>query len=118
MPDTALSEQEVRDRYRRLQTKVREYRQEALRCRKIASMLANARGTKAVLAGVYPDPNNAGGMLAWLCAPNLDEARAALESIARKGYDPSGWCQEMARRALAPSPQSPSGPGSADGGGT
>lgn len=64
---------DVRERYRRLQKKVRGYRNEALRCREIARKLADARGTNAVLTGIYRDPHNKNGMLLFICAPNLDE---------------------------------------------
>jgi hypothetical protein len=32
----------------------------------------------------------------------VERLRLVLESIARKGYDPGGWCQEQARAALSP----------------
>lgn len=65
---------ELKARYERLQKKITEYRDEAFRCREIARQLANARGTNAVLAGVYPDPKNKSRLLLFICAPNLDES--------------------------------------------
>lgn len=87
--NTDSSESELEARYRRLQAKVREYRQEAARCREIARRMAEARGGRAVLCGVYPDKNNPGNILAFACAPNLNEANLgdALRIMVREFWD-------------------------------
>ena len=67
-----MSDEHIQAKYDRLRKKVEEYRAEAARCRRIAALMCEARGTRAVLTGFYPSKD--GQIHFFMCAPNLDES--------------------------------------------
>ncbi len=88
-----MSDATLKAALRASQKKMREYRDEARRCRAIAKFMADKLETKAVLAECYPEGS---GLALFICAPNLNEGNLgeAAQIMLREFWKDAGFSFE------------------------